>query len=125
MDAAYRAVPPTHMQVAGIAVPDNAIAHLALLLSEAGKSVLAAYVGAAWDQCRGELPLTDRDCGEILTVLQPAPRADLQPLYEALRDRIGRTTAISDSAQLAPRPPSRRPRSLAPSLAPAKRPSEL
>jgi hypothetical protein len=91
MDAAYRAVPPTHMKVAGIAVADKAIAHLALLLSEAGKSVLAAYVGAAWDQCRPELPLTDRDCGEILTVLQPAPRADLQPLYEALRDRIGRT----------------------------------
>lgn len=88
MDAAYRTVPPTHTKVAGVAVPDRAIAHLALLLSEAGKSALAAYVGAAWDQCRPELPLTDRDCSEILSVLQPDPRADLQPLHEALRDRI-------------------------------------
>lgn len=91
MDAAYRTVPPTHTQVAGIAVPDSAIAHLALLLSDAGKSALAAYVGAAWDQCRPELPLTDRDCGDIVAVLQPGPRADLQPLYEALRDRITHT----------------------------------
>ena len=37
----------------------SAIAHLALLLSDAGKPALAAYVGAAWDQCRPELPLTN------------------------------------------------------------------
>lgn len=91
MSAAYRALPPTHTQVAGVAVPDSAIAHLALLLSEAGKYPLAAYVGAAWDHCRPELPLRHRDCGEIVAVLEPGRRADLQPLYEALRYRITQT----------------------------------
>jgi hypothetical protein len=92
MEAAlWRDVPPTHIQVAGIAVRDSAIAELALLLSEDGNSTLAGYVGQTWDRCRPDMPLTERDCAEILNALEPAPPAGFQPLYEALRERIGAT----------------------------------
>ena len=92
MDAAavlWKAVPPTHVQVEGLAIRDSAIAALALLLSEAGNSTLATYVGQTWDHCRPDMPLNDRDCAGIFTVLEPVPPAELQPLYEALCDRIG------------------------------------
>jgi hypothetical protein len=92
MEAAlWRDVPPTHVQVAGIAVRDKAIADLALRLSQAGNSRLATYVGQTWDRCRPDMPLTNRDCADILTALEPIPPAELQPLYEALRDRIDAT----------------------------------
>jgi hypothetical protein len=100
MEAAVsRDVPPTHVQVVGVAIPDKAIADLALLLRQAGNSTLAVYVGQTWDRCRPEMPLNDRDCAEILNALEPAAPAELQPLYEALRDRIGTTRSAS-----APRP---------------------
>ena len=88
----WREVPPTHVQVAGIAVRDKVIADLALLLHRRGKSRLAAYVGRAWDRCRPELPLNNRDITDIVTALEPVRSADLQPLYEALLDRIGQST---------------------------------
>jgi hypothetical protein len=94
----WREVAPTHTQVAGIAVRDKAIADLALLLHRTGRSRLATYVGQAWDRCRPELPLNDRDCTEIVGALQPAPPAELQPLYEALRDHIRANTPTSAPA---------------------------
>jgi hypothetical protein len=111
MEAArWRAVPPTHVQVAGVAVRDKAIADLALLLSQARNSALAGYVGQTWDQCRPDMPLRDRDCADILTALEPNPPAELKPLYEALRDRIGATRSatalrsLRDDASLAGAP---------------------
>jgi hypothetical protein len=87
----WRYVPPTHVQVAGITVRDSAIAELALLLSQAGNSTLAGYVGQTWDRCKPDMHLSERDCADILTALEPAPPAEFQPLYEALRERIGAT----------------------------------
>ena len=39
-----------------------------------------------------------RDCGEIVAVLEPGRRADLQPLYEALRYRITQNGSTRCSA---------------------------
>ena len=97
----WRYVPPTHVQVAGITVRDSAIAELALLLSQAGNSTLAGYVGQTWDRCKPDMHLSERDCADILTALEPAPPAEFQRLHEALRDRMG-ATRLSNLARELP-----------------------
>ena len=95
MEAAlWRDVPPTHVQVAGIAVRDNAIAALALLLSEAGNSTLATYVGQTWDRCRSEMSLNERDCADILAVLEPIPPDDLEPFIRGAARSHRRNTIL-------------------------------
>jgi hypothetical protein len=103
--ALWREAPPTHTQVAGIAVRHKVIADLALLLSQAGKSTLAVHVGQAWDRCWPDIPLDDRECADILSALQPVPPAELQPLYEALRDRIVATGKVASSTTHRPSRP--------------------
>jgi hypothetical protein len=80
MEAAlWRDVPPTHVQVAGIAVRDSTITDLALLLSEAGNSTLANTSGKPGTG-------VDRRCLSIprvrrrSAVLEPIRSADVQPL---------------------------------------------
>jgi hypothetical protein len=99
MTSPWGAGVPTTIEVAGIDLPDRAIAALALLLMQRGQVALSIYVGQTWDRCRPELPLHDRDCIDVLVALQPARPAELQPLYEALLDGVA--SASSSTLALA------------------------
>jgi hypothetical protein len=72
MEAAlWRDVPPTHVQVAGIAVRDSTITDLALLLSEAGNSTLANTSGNLGPVSTGDAS-PSRECVDILPYSSPS-----------------------------------------------------
>jgi hypothetical protein len=72
------------VRVAGITVPDSAVAELALRLHRAGEIALSRHVGRAFDQNRGELDLDRPDLEPILATLEDAPPS-LVPIRDALR----------------------------------------
>jgi hypothetical protein len=81
------------MRVAGVEVPDVAVAELALLLYEAGKNDIAWRIGNAVETKQPELSLNRADVLLALSVLDDCAE-ELAPLRGALL------------AHLAPTPPN-------------------
>jgi hypothetical protein len=93
--------PKETIQVAGIEVSATGVADLALRLHRAGQETLGVHVGLAWDRCYEDVQLDERDCVDILAVLDGDAPEHLADLRAALLARVQESAEAGRSASAA------------------------
>jgi hypothetical protein len=90
--------PYTTIKVAGVAVSATGVADLALCLHRAGHQSLGSHVGLTWDRCYEEVELDERDCADILAVLDGDAPEHLTDLRAALLARAREAAQATSAA---------------------------